>query len=108
MYTNHYSDNEYPFEGTFYTIGIDDSLPLDEQTEGETSVFSTSFDMAGAGTSNQDSFQIYFPFDNEAETLTISVGNIFKGTVYGMEVKGRVTGIFPSSLGGCTVSLIRI
>ena len=98
MYTDHYGTTEYPHFGMFYTIGIDDSKPLDQQTEEEIEVFSTILDLGDGTSLNTDTFKVFFPFDAEKETLMI----------YGMEQKGRVIGIYPSQLGGCTVLLTRI
>lgn len=108
MYSDHYGTEEYPFEGTFYYIGLDDSKPLDEQVEEEISIFTTEFDMTEGGTLSTETFRIFFPFDHEQETLEISEGNLFKGKIYGADVRGRVIGIYPSQLGGCTVMLTRI
>lgn len=108
MYTDHLGTKEYPHEGVFYRIGIDDSLPLDQQTEQEIEIFSTKFDMTEGGTLSTETFRIFFPFDAYYETLVIAEGNLFQGTIYGANIKGRVIGIYPSQLGGCTVLLTRI
>lgn len=108
MYTDHLGTQEYPHKGMFYRIGIDDSLPLDEQVESEIEIFSTPFDMTDGGTISTDTFRIFFPFDAYSETLVIAEGNLFKGNIYGAEVQGRVIGIYPSQLGGCTVLLTRL
>ncbi len=108
MYTDHYGTEEYPFEGTFYRLGLDDSKPLDEQKEEEIPVSTIRFDLTEGGTLSTETFRIFFPFDHEFETLSISEGNLFKGVIYGAEVRGRIIGIYPSQLGGCTVLLTRI
>ena len=92
----------------FYTVGIDDSKPLDQQVEEEIEVFSTILDMGDGTSLSTDTFKVFFPFDAEKETLKIKEGNLFKGMIYGMEQRGRVIGIYPSQLGGCTVLLTRI
>lgn len=108
MYTDHLGTIEYPFEGTFYRIGIDDSKPLDEQVEEEMVIFETSFDMTEGGTLGTETFRLFLPFDFNSERLVIAEGNLFKGDIYGASIKGRVIGIYPSQLGGCTVLLTRI
>ena len=108
MYTDHLGTMEYPYKGMFYKIGIDDSLPLDQQKEQDIEIYSTSFDMTEGGTLSTETFRIFFPFDFAAESLVISEGNLFKGSIYGANIKGRVIGIYPSQLGGCTVLLTRV
>lgn len=108
MYTDHYGTEEYPFEGTFYKIGVDDSKPLIEQVEEEIEIFSTMFDMTEGGTLSTETFRIFFPFDAYSESLIIAEGNLFKGSIYGASIKGRVIGIYPSQLSGCTVLLTRV
>lgn len=108
MYTDHHGTEEYPFEGTFYRIGIDDSKPLDEQVEEEISIFETPFDMTEGGTLSTDTFRVFLPFDAYSESLVIAEGNLFKGDIYGASIRGRVIGIYPSQLGGCTVLLTRV
>ena len=108
MYTDHLGMTEYPYEGMFYRVGIDDTLPLDQQKEHDIEIYSTPFDMTEGGTLSTDTFRIMFPFDLATESLVISEGNLFKGSIYGAGIKGRVIGIYPSQLGGCTVLLTRV
>jgi hypothetical protein len=108
MYTDHFAMKEYPFEGTFYSVGIDDSKPLIEQVDEEIEIFSTVFDMTEGGTLSTETFRIFFPFDAYSESLVIAEGNLFKGTIYGASINGRVIGIYPSQVGGCAVLLTRI
>lgn len=108
MFTDHFGTIEYPNEGMFYRIGIDDSKPLVEQVEEEIEIFSTVFDMTEGGTLSTETFRIFFPFNSKSEELAISVGDLFKSSLYGSSLKGRVLGIYPSQLGGCTVLLTRI
>lgn len=108
MYTNHLGPDEYPHNGYFYYVGIDDTKPLDEQFEEEIILFETDFDIAEGSDLNMDSFKLFFPFDYRTDTLMLKQGNTFKGTIWGSEIKGRVAGIYPSQLGGCTVLLNRI
>ena len=96
---------EYPFEGDFYTYGVDESKPLDEQVEEEILVLHTKCDIQESQKSDSSgnivsSFNVYWPFDTEKGT-SIKRGMIFKGSMYNLEVNGRVIGLFPTQLGGC-------
>ena len=109
MYTDHFGMTEYPHKGVFFKIsGVDDSLPLDQQKEEDVEIYSTSFDMTEGGTLSTETFRIFFPFDFSKEDLVISEGNLFKGSIFGASIRGRVIGIYPSQLGGCTVLLNRV
>lgn len=108
MYIDHNILEQYPFEnGVFYTIGIDDSKPLDEQVEEEIPFFTTRFDISEGSNLNTDTFTIFFPFYKDLESIEIKEGDLFKGNTYGMMQRGRVIGIYPSQLDGCTVLLSR-
>lgn len=108
MYTDHHGTEEYPFEGTFYSVRFTDGNSLIGQKEEEIEIFSTVFDMTEGGTLSTETFRIFFPFDAYSESLVIAEGNLFKGSIYGASIKGRVIGIYPSQLSGCTVLLTRI
>ena len=108
MYTNHYGTDEYPFYGSFYEITIDTTKPLDQQVEEERVVFSTECDMSDGNNLSKDVFSVFFPFDSSKDSILIKEGDLFKGDIYGMTQRGRVSGIYPSQLGGCTVVLTRI
>lgn len=108
MYTNHYGTIEYPHNGYFYYVGVDESKPLDQQIEEKIHLFDTNFDLAEGENLNANSFKLFFPFDYKKGTLTINEGNLFEGFVWGAKIKGRIIGIYPSQLGGCTVLCVRI
>lgn len=96
---------EYPFFGKFYTYGIDESKPLDQQVEEEILLLETRCDIQEASKNNSSgfvnaSFNIYFPFDISTE-INLKRGVSFYGTMYGMEVNGEVIGLFPTQMGGC-------
>ena len=100
---------EYPFDGAFYTYGVDDSKPLEEQVEEEILVLSTKCDIQESQKSDANgniiaSFNIYFPFDKETGIL-IKRGMTFKGEIYGLAVNGKVISVAPSQLGGCVCSI---
>jgi hypothetical protein len=107
MYTDHLGTQEYPFEGMFYKVVIDESLPLDQRDEVEISIFSTKFDMAEGAALSTETFSIYFPFNAYKDSIVIYEGILFKGDIYGASIKGRVLGIYPSQIGGCKVLLTR-
>ena len=95
---------EYPFKGAFYTYGVDESKPLDEQVEEEILVLETECDIQQSQKSDSGgiitaSFNVYFPFDKE-KGVSVKRGMIFKGAAYGLEVNGKVVSVFPSQLGG--------
>lgn len=96
---------EYPFDGSFYDVVINEELPLEEQVEEEVVVLETKCDIqesqkSDSGGNITATFNIYFPFDKE-EGVKVRRGMIFRGSIYGMEVNGRVIGVYPSQLGGC-------
>lgn len=49
------------------------------------------------------SFAIYFDIECEPDEIPIKRGDIFESDMYGLEVNGKVVGIFPSQLHGCVV-----
>jgi hypothetical protein len=108
MYIDHNDTLEYPFTGLFYRLWIDDSKPLDQRVEEEIPIFETICDMTSGTNLSTDTFTLFFPFNSEKETIQIKEGLLFKGDIYGMEQKGRVIGVYPSQLGGCTVLCTRI
>lgn len=97
---------EYPFNGSFYTYGVDESKPLEEQHDEEILVLETECDIqevtnSDSGGNITASFEVFFPFD-KSEGIAIKRGMIFKGNMYGLDVNGEVVGVFPTQLGGCT------
>lgn len=96
---------EYPFEGIFYTFGVDESKPLNEQVEEKIIVLSTKCDIQESNKSDSSgnitaSFNIYLPFDLKSG-ISIKRGMTFSGSMYGLEVNGEVIGVFPTQLAGC-------
>lgn len=110
MYTNHHGTEEYPFTATFYRIGVDDSKPLDGQVEEEIPFFETPCDISERNNSiSNDTITMFFPFNSESgEEIPFKLGDTMKCNTYGLIQKGRVLGVYPSQLGGCTVLLKRI
>ena len=108
MYIDYDADT-YPFHGMFYRSGIDTDKPLLEQEEEKIVVLDTRCDITEGGTSKNESFisasfSIYFPFDEDKE-FSVKRGDMFEGNMFGMEVNGKVLGVFPSDLGGAVAYL---
>lgn len=95
---------EYPFHGSIYRYGVDESKPLDEQVEEEMLVLDTMCDIQSAQKSDASGnitayFNIYAPLDKE-KGIAVKRGDKFKGSIYGLEVNGEVISVEPSQLGG--------
>ena len=103
MYIDRKDISEYPFDGAFYTFGVDESLPLDEQEEMEILVYETKCDIQESLRTNtgpvRETFGVYFPFD-ENDEFPVRDGLFFRGYMYGIEVSGIVRGVFPTQMGG--------
>lgn len=108
MYIDRNELTEYPYEGHFYRGEINESASLLDQTDVRTLILSVDCDITEAGHTRQSgfleaSFAIYFHIDCEVDELPIIRGDIFESNQYGLEVNGKVVGIFPSQLHGCVV-----
>ena len=108
MYIDHDKLQDYPYYGYFYRVGIDESLPLDQQKEEKIVVFETPCDIIESSHSWSRNFiwakyAIYFPFDKEKEDIKVRLGDLFESNIYGLKVNGKVVGVFPSQLGGVTI-----
>lgn len=108
MYIEHDRLQNYPYFGQFYRIGIDDSLPLDEQIEERIIVFETECDITESSHSWSRNFiwakyAVYFPFDKSEDEIDVRLGDLFESNIHGLVVNGKVVGVFPSQLGGVTV-----
>lgn len=108
MYIDH-SLEEYPFNATFYHLGVDESKPLDQQVEERIVSFETICDVDDKNTGlNNNLITIYFPFDASKEEIQIKLGETMEVNTYGLIQKGRVLGIRPSQLGGVKVMCTKI
>lgn len=110
---------KYPFHGAFYRYVIDESKPMDEQTEEEILVYETDCDIqrrAGLRQSNLvvADFNIRFPLEPNPDAKgTIDLykdcgvrrGHTFKGEFYGVTIEGQVEMIEPSQLGVMNVDI---
>lgn len=109
MYIDHNITEEYPFkDGVFYNVVVDDSKPLEEQVDEEIPIYTTIFDLSDGTNLNTDTFTLFIPFFKDTDTLLIKEGDLFKGDTYGMVQRGRIIGIYPSQLDGCTILLTRL
>lgn len=109
MYTSHQETQEYPFFATFYHLGIDDSLPLDQQVEEKIISFETECDIDDQNTGlNNELITLYFPFDATKDTLKVVLGETMEVNTYGLIQRGRVLGVRPSQMGGVKVMCTRI
>lgn len=96
---------EYPFDGEFYEMTVDASLPPSQQVETEVVLLSTKCDIQEAQKTENDGatsakFNVYYPFD-KTKGVNIRRGVSFRGSMYGVRVEGKVIGVFPTQLGGC-------
>lgn len=93
---------EYPYEGVFTRAEMDESLPLDEREEIVRDVLVTKCDIQETSHSERQfvksTFSVFFPLNGK---VVVRNGDQFKGSIEGLDVNGRVVGVFPSTLGGC-------
>lgn len=109
MYIDHNRIEEFPFKnGVFYHIGVDDSKPLEEQTEEDIEIYVSDFDIYTGSSINVDTFTLFIPFDKETDKLVIKEGDMFKGDTLGLLQRGRIIGVYPSQIRGCTIVLKRL
>lgn len=107
MYIDYNDISEYPFTGEFYRTIIDDDASLLEQesSENEQIILNTKCDIQNVSQSRGStlisaSFVVFFPFNEE---ISIKRGDMFRGSMYNMDVNGKVVGVFPTQLKGCVV-----
>jgi hypothetical protein len=106
MYIDRQDTEAYKYDGVFYRVTIDESKPLIEQTEEEVVIYQTKCDIMESSHSWSNNFiwakyAVFFPFDvDSGETLLVRMGDLFKADMYGLNVNGKVVGVFPSQLGG--------
>ena len=109
MYSDHFGTDEYPFNATFYHLGVDESKPLNQQVEERIISFESKCDMSDTDTGlNNDKLTLFFPFDVTIDKFNFSLGESVEVESYGLVQKGRVLGVFPSQLGGVKVICTRI
>ena len=109
MYFDRNAIQEYPHNAVFTrTVEKEGASYLEPQEETIT-VLETVCDVMEAGHAQNGSFvsadyALYFPFDKE-DGVIVRAGDIASVDMYGIEVKGKVLGVFPSQLGGVKVYL---
>lgn len=100
---------EYPFNATFYHLGVDESKPLDQQVEEKIVSFETVCDVDDKNTGlNNDLITLYFPFNHNEGEIKVVLGETMEVNTYGLIQRGRVLGVRPSQLGGIKVMCTRI
>lgn len=107
MYIERDYIQEYPFKCRFYTTGVDESKPLEEQVEEEIEILSTMCDIHENSHSNgkflSADYVVYVPFNKHTDRIQLKIGYMFSSEMYGLEINGKVTGVFPSQLGGVAI-----
>lgn len=98
---------DYPYNGVFYVMGVDESKPLDEQKDEKIIILETRCDIQESSHSRTKDFikadyAIYIPFDKKS-IIYLKNGILFDGDMHGLRVNGKVVGIFPSQLNGIKV-----
>lgn len=106
MYIDRNELQEYPFMGWFYRAGVDETASLFDQSDERTLILEVNCDITEAGHTRHAnfvdaSFAIYFHIDCEPDEIPVKRGDIFEANMYGLEVNGKVVGVFPTQLHGC-------
>jgi hypothetical protein len=110
---------QYPYYGSFYKVGVDESLPLNEQKAIETLVFETVCDIQRTAKLHNGNllganYTVYFPLEDNPDAtgdidrykpIKVRRGMTFRGKFYGYTVEGQVEIIRPSQLGGCSCDI---
>lgn len=94
----------YPFDGEFYRMTKDTSLPLTEQVTTEVTICQVKCDIQEdsnyrVSSTTKAVYSVYVPFDSETGVVPVKRGDMFRGTQYGLTIAGKVIGVFPSQLG---------
>lgn len=97
------SINGYPNRGRFFRVEQDYSKPLMERTPEEITVLETECDIQEVSKAANPvliaTFSIFFPFDIESE-MPVNRGMGFEGEMNGLTIRGQVTNVVVSQLGG--------
>lgn len=99
----------FPFDGQFYTYGVDDTKPPSEQIEEEIILLSVKCDIQESNNTDsngflENSFKVFFPFLRE-DGVNIQRGNKFKGNLFGIQIDGEVLSVYPTQMGICEVKV---
>lgn len=105
-YIDRNEPQEYPYTGTFSRMTVDTSKPLIERKDEPVVVLTTECDITEAGHLRAGIFAtadyaVFFPV-GESENVNVQRGDTFKANFRGVNVSGKVMGVFPSQLDGCT------
>ena len=93
----------FPFSGEFYTSEIDKTGSMTQWKEKETTIAEVVCDIQEdanslAGATAKARYEVYVPLDDGAD-VPVQPGHMFRGTMYGLLVAGKVIGVFPSQVG---------
>ncbi len=105
-YIDRNEPKEYPYTGTFSRLVADTTKPLDERDDEPTVILTTECDIMESshmrsGIFATADYAVFFPVP-KSETVTIQRGDEFNADFNGVNVSGKVMGVFPSQLDGCT------
>lgn len=106
-YIDRLTDAEFPFSCTFSRVTINERKPLDERFPTTEIVLETMCDISAASHGMTDNFisskfVVSIPWDS-SQDIPVKSGDHFEANMLGVEVNGRVVGVFPSRLNGFTV-----
>lgn len=95
---------DFPFAGTFFRSTSDPTLPPSQQVETEVIVANVSCDVQEesnfrATASAKSVYGVYVPFDSDSGTIPVKAGDMFRGSTYGLNIYGKVIGVFASQIG---------
>lgn len=95
---------EFPYDGVFYRVGVDDSLPPSQQVEQDVILLETKCNVQEAGSNIGDfinaSYKVFFSYNQGiGGVFPFKQDDLFRCNVFGLNVSGKVIGIFPSQLG---------
>lgn len=92
---------DYPFTGTFYrAVKNTSSLlnPVTEEIVAEVVCDIQEDANSLAGATAKARYEVYVPLDDGAD-VPVQPGHMFRGTMYGLLVAGKVIGVFTSQVG---------
>ena len=102
---------EFPYDGKFYRIGVDLSLPPSKREEQEITLLDVKCNVQEAGSNLSGNFinasyKVFFPYVNDGVSpFPFNRDDRFKCIINGVEVNGIVIQAFPSQLGKAYVYL---
>lgn len=97
---------EFPFSGTFYQLKTDKGQGLLNQQTIEEVVLDVECDIQTTNHSNgsgvlASTHAVFFSRNGIEEPFPVKKGMMFRGTLYGYEIKGKVLSVELSMLNAC-------